>query len=95
MSDIKITAKSGANLTGEERAHYVQDMFSRIAFRYDLMNRLMTAGQDVRWRQEVIGPACPRVAACLIWAPARGISLAKPYASTPIATQLQLILLLR
>jgi demethylmenaquinone methyltransferase/2-methoxy-6-polyprenyl-1,4-benzoquinol methylase len=29
-------------------------MFGRIAHRYDLMNRLMTAGQDVRWRREVI-----------------------------------------
>jgi demethylmenaquinone methyltransferase/2-methoxy-6-polyprenyl-1,4-benzoquinol methylase len=29
-------------------------MFTRIAARYDLMNRLMTAGQDVRWRREVI-----------------------------------------
>ena len=29
-------------------------MFNRIAPRYDLMNRLMTAGQDLRWRREVI-----------------------------------------
>jgi demethylmenaquinone methyltransferase/2-methoxy-6-polyprenyl-1,4-benzoquinol methylase len=43
-----------ANLTGTERARYVQGMFSRIAGRYDLMNRVMTAGQDVRWRREVI-----------------------------------------
>jgi demethylmenaquinone methyltransferase/2-methoxy-6-polyprenyl-1,4-benzoquinol methylase len=43
-----------AHLTGGERARYVQGMFSRIARRYDLMNRLMTAGQDVRWRREVI-----------------------------------------
>ncbi len=42
------------HLTGDERAHYVQDMFARIARRYDLMNRLMTAGQDVRWRREVV-----------------------------------------
>lgn len=43
-----------ANLKGIERANYVKEMFSRIAERYDLMNRLMTAGQDVRWRREVI-----------------------------------------
>lgn len=43
-----------AHLTGTERARYVQGMFSRIARRYDLMNCLMTAGQDVRWRREVI-----------------------------------------
>lgn len=43
-----------ANLTGRERARYVQTMFSGIARRYDLMNRLMTIGQDVGWRSEVI-----------------------------------------
>lgn len=41
-------------LTGQERAAYVQNMFTRIARRYDLMNRLMTGGQDVRWRRDVI-----------------------------------------
>ena len=43
-----------ANLTGDQREKYVQGMFARIAWRYDRMNRLMTAGQDMRWRQEVI-----------------------------------------
>jgi demethylmenaquinone methyltransferase/2-methoxy-6-polyprenyl-1,4-benzoquinol methylase len=43
-----------ANLTGPERARYVQRMFGRIAQRYDFMNRVMTAGQDVLWRREVI-----------------------------------------
>jgi demethylmenaquinone methyltransferase/2-methoxy-6-polyprenyl-1,4-benzoquinol methylase len=42
------------NLTGKERGEYVQDMFSRIARHYDLMNRLMTAGQDIQWRQQVV-----------------------------------------
>lgn len=45
------------NLSGKERGEYVQDMFTRIAHRYDLMNRLMTAGQDVRWREQVIQQA--------------------------------------
>lgn len=43
-----------AELRGDRRARYVQGMFTRIAHRYDLMNRLMTAGQDVAWRREVI-----------------------------------------
>lgn len=42
------------HLTGNERAQYVQGMFTRIAPQYDLMNRLMTFGQDRHWRQEVI-----------------------------------------
>ena len=43
-----------SNLTGEERARYVHNVFGRVARRYDLMNRLMTAGQDLHWRREVI-----------------------------------------
>lgn len=46
-----------AQLQGEERAEYVQNMFARIAGRYDMMNRLMTFGQDVRWRRYVIQQA--------------------------------------
>lgn len=42
------------NLSGNQRGQYVQAMFARIAPHYDRMNRLMTAGQDVHWRQEVI-----------------------------------------
>jgi demethylmenaquinone methyltransferase/2-methoxy-6-polyprenyl-1,4-benzoquinol methylase len=37
-----------------KHASYVRDIFTQIAGRYDLMNRLMTGGQDVRWREEVI-----------------------------------------
>ncbi len=39
----------------DQKATYVNRMFADIAPRYDLMNRLMTGGQDVRWRHELIG----------------------------------------
>jgi demethylmenaquinone methyltransferase/2-methoxy-6-polyprenyl-1,4-benzoquinol methylase len=54
------------HLTGKERAQYVQSMFTKIAHRYDLMNRLMTGGQDVRWRREVMHRAHLRPNASLL-----------------------------
>jgi demethylmenaquinone methyltransferase/2-methoxy-6-polyprenyl-1,4-benzoquinol methylase len=53
-------------LTGQERAKYVQSMFSRIAGHYDLMNRLMTGGQDIRWRKRVIELAQLNPHSCLL-----------------------------
>lgn len=44
-------------LQGKERADYVQAMFGRIADRYNLMNRLMTMGQDMKWRRFVVRQA--------------------------------------
>jgi demethylmenaquinone methyltransferase/2-methoxy-6-polyprenyl-1,4-benzoquinol methylase len=43
--------------TPQEKYHYVNDMFSRIARRYDLMNRVMTVGQVIRWSRLVIEAA--------------------------------------
>jgi demethylmenaquinone methyltransferase / 2-methoxy-6-polyprenyl-1,4-benzoquinol methylase len=46
-----------AHLKGEARASFVQEMFGKIAPRYDLMNRLMTGGRDVAWRRFVVREA--------------------------------------
>lgn len=43
-----------SSLADENRARYVRGMFARIANRYDLLNRIMTFGQDRRWRREAI-----------------------------------------
>lgn len=40
-----------------EKHQYVNAMFARIARRYDTMNRVMTAGQDKRWRKLLIEQA--------------------------------------
>ena len=54
------------HLTGQQRAQNVQDMFTRIAHRYDFMNHLMTGGQDIRWRKEVIRLARLKPSASLL-----------------------------
>jgi len=52
--------------SNEERARAVQGMFSSIAPRYDLMNRLMTGGMDQSWRREVIRRAGLLPGSCLL-----------------------------
>jgi demethylmenaquinone methyltransferase/2-methoxy-6-polyprenyl-1,4-benzoquinol methylase len=43
-----------SHLTGKERDQYVRKMFAAVAPRYDLLNRVMTGGQDIRWRKESV-----------------------------------------
>lgn len=40
--------------TGSGKAQLVEEMFDRIAPRYDLVNRLMTFGLDRRWRHRTV-----------------------------------------
>jgi demethylmenaquinone methyltransferase / 2-methoxy-6-polyprenyl-1,4-benzoquinol methylase len=43
-----------SHLTGNAHTTYVKNMFTRIAGRYDLLNRLMTFGLDIQLRHEAI-----------------------------------------
>lgn len=46
-----------AHLKGEEKSAYVQNMFGRVAERYNTLNRVMTMGQDQSWRRFVVQKA--------------------------------------
>ena len=39
---------------GERKAQAVEEMFDRIAPRYELVNRVMTLGLDAGWRRRAV-----------------------------------------
>ncbi len=46
-----------AVLEDHKQATYIRELFGRIAGRYDLLNRLITFGQDKRWRRFMVKQA--------------------------------------
>lgn len=57
-NNMPSNGRSGAEkLRGDARAHAVNNIFDRIAPRYDLMNKVMTFGMDSAWRRFVINQA--------------------------------------
>ena len=44
-------ADAGVLPTAAEKARHVEEMFDRIAPRYDLLNRVLTFRMDVGWRR--------------------------------------------
>jgi demethylmenaquinone methyltransferase/2-methoxy-6-polyprenyl-1,4-benzoquinol methylase len=53
---------SGKKNSAEDHARRVRDMFARISPRYDLLNHLLSANIDKRWRRRVVEKLEPLVA---------------------------------
>lgn len=51
MQTATVVTAGGVLPPPEEKAAYVRDLFSEIAPRYELMNRLISLGQVTRWRR--------------------------------------------
>ena len=51
LAEAQSAAQNSVLPSAADKPVYVNQMFARIAPTYDLMNRLMTAGQDRRWRE--------------------------------------------
>jgi demethylmenaquinone methyltransferase/2-methoxy-6-polyprenyl-1,4-benzoquinol methylase len=52
--DVAARAAEADLPTGSEKTALVRSMFDAIAPRYDLVNRLMTFGLDIRWRRQSV-----------------------------------------
>jgi ubiquinone/menaquinone biosynthesis methyltransferase len=52
-----MTGLRGALASPESKAPYVRRLFHTIADRYDLITRLLSYGQDQRWKQRLVGLA--------------------------------------
>lgn len=54
---------SGEKNSAEDHARRVREMFAKISPRYDLLNHLLSANVDTRWRRRVVSKIAPRLAA--------------------------------
>jgi demethylmenaquinone methyltransferase/2-methoxy-6-polyprenyl-1,4-benzoquinol methylase len=54
LADVTSTPVSEALPAAADKAEAVEAMFDRIAPRYDLLNRMLTMGMDVRWRRAAV-----------------------------------------
>ncbi len=54
MTDSVKVPQSSVLPPPAQKPAYVKQMFARIAPTYDLMNRVMTGGQDRRWREQLL-----------------------------------------
>jgi demethylmenaquinone methyltransferase / 2-methoxy-6-polyprenyl-1,4-benzoquinol methylase len=53
---------SGQQNSAEAHARRVREMFAKISPRYDLLNHLLSANVDIRWRRSVVRKIAPRLA---------------------------------
>ena len=52
---------SGQQTSAQDHARRVREMFARISPRYDLLNHLLSANIDTRWRRRVVRKLQPRL----------------------------------
>lgn len=53
---------NGQRNSAEDHARRVREMFAKISPRYDLLNHLLSANVDVRWRRRVVRKIAPALA---------------------------------